>query len=142
VPSDRTPDRGKETAVHRLVLVEDDASVGAGIVAMLEEDGVEVHWVQRGSEAAAAIASFRPDVLLLDVGLPDVNGFDLYRQLRTRFPSLPTIFSTGHGEQSLVEQFDDAPVSHLMKPYDSATLLQAIATAMRQQVDVSVLCLS
>jgi PAS domain S-box-containing protein len=129
---DRTEEREKEAAVKRVVLVEDDVSVGEGIVALLEEDGVQVHWVQRGGEAEPAIASFQPDVLLLDVGLPDVNGFDLYRRLRTRFPTLPTIFSTGHGEQSLVDQFDDAPVSYLMKPYDSGTLLRAIGTAMRK----------
>ncbi len=118
-------------SVSRVVLVEDDHAVGEGIVALFEADEVEVVWVRTGAEAASAIARFNPEILILDVGLPDVNGFELYGQLRVLFPALPTIFSTGHGEQSRAVQFGDAPVSHLLKPYDYDTLLRTINALMR-----------
>lgn len=118
-------------AARRVVLVEDEISVGEGIVALLESDGVEVRWVTTGGEAEAAITGFEPDVLLLDVGLPDINGFELYRQLRVRFPQLPTIFSTGHGDRSAVSQLNDKRVTHLQKPYDYETLVRTIAAVMR-----------
>ena len=106
----------------RVVLVEDDLYVGEGLVGLLAADDIAVRWVQLGAEAAAAIAAFEPDILVLDVGLPDMNGFDLYRRLSTRFPSLPTVFSTGHAVQ-VAEEFDGAPVAHLMKPYDYESLI-------------------
>ena len=118
-------DRGV-TLVQRVLLIEDDLAVGEGLVALLDADGVAAMWVQSGAEAAAAVASFRPDVVILDVGLPDTNGFDLYRRLAARFPNLPTIFSTGHGDQSLVDQFTGAPIAYLMKPYDYDTLVQTM----------------
>lgn len=124
-------DQATGPSVSRVVLVEDDLSVGEGIVALLEADEVEVVWVKTGAEAAPAIARFNPEILILDVGLPDVNGFELYRQLRVLYPSLPTIFSTGHGDQSLAEQFGDAPVSHLLKPYDYDALLRTISELVR-----------
>lgn len=117
---------GPGAPFKRVVLVEDEISVGEGLVALLEADNVAVRWVKSGAEAAAAIAAFKPDLLVLDVGLPDMNGFDLYRRIAGRFPTLPTIFSTGHGELALVEQFGDSPVAHLLKPYDYDALVQVM----------------
>ncbi|HXI11167.1 MAG TPA: PAS domain S-box protein [Thermoanaerobaculia bacterium] len=113
-------------SIKRVVLVEDERLVGEGLVMLLEYDGIAVRWVLTAAEAPAAIAAFEPDLLILDVGLPDMNGFDLYRQLKLHFPHLPTIFSTGHGDQSLVAQFGDAPVAYLLKPYEYETLNRAM----------------
>ena len=117
--------------VDRILLVEDDAAVGAGIQSLLEYDGVKVLWVRTGGEAAAAIEEFNPDILLLDVGLPDIDGFDLYRQLAIDHPLLPTIFSSGHAQQTAIDEFAGLPVAGLLKPYDHETLLGTIAAMMR-----------
>lgn len=93
---------------------------------MLEAEGLEVHVVGLGCEAEPALLSFRPDILMLDIGLPDVDGLALYEELRTRWPDLPVLFSTGHGDATKVEGFLDGHVGLLQKPYDSATLLSAL----------------
>lgn len=132
-PDDPYVIRRAMPAARRIVLVEDEISVGEGIVALLESNGVEVRWVRTGAAAEAAITDFEPDVLLLDVGLPDIDGFELYRHLRVLFPLLPTIFSTGHGDRSEVSQLSDKRVTHLQKPYEYETLARTIAAVMRQR---------
>lgn len=117
--------------VERVLLVEDDEAVGEGIRVLLESDGIEVRWVKTGAEAAEAVAEFGPDILVLDVGLPDLDGLELYKKLSVLHPLLPTIFSSGHGENSPIEEFTDRPVTRLMKPYDYETLLGTIAAVIR-----------
>ena len=136
VPSDpvriATPD-GDLPPIKRVLLVEDDESVAEGLLALLQADDVSVRWIRTGGETVPAVASFNPDILLLDVGLPDVNGFDVYRRLRTRYPHLPTIFSTGHGEEGTLSQFTDGPVAHLLKPYDYTVLLRTMRDVMKKR---------
>jgi len=113
--------------IHRVLLVEDESAVGEGIAALLKAEGIEVRLVQRGSEAQAAAISFAPDAVVLDVGLPDMNGWDVYLALRKTSPGLPIVFSSGHGDQAALElQIDSPRVAFLRKPYDIDTLIDAL----------------
>ena len=67
--------------------------------------------------------TFRPDVVLIDVGLPDMSGTDVYEQLSARWPDLAVIFSTGHAEAANLPQAAMKHVGFLRKPYSTATLL-------------------
>lgn len=112
----------------RVLLVEDDPGVAAGIEALLGEEGHEVCVIHLGGDAEVAAESFRPDVVLLDVRLPDVDGSEVFRRLRQRWSDLAVVFSSGH-VNSLRElgAEESDKVAILRKPYDAATLFRALA---------------
>ena len=126
------PDVPKEhRAAGRVLLVEDDESVGAGLTAILELEGISVQVVTLGRDAIPAIEAFRPDAVILDRGLPDANGVDVCRNILQRWPAMPIILSTGHGSRADLEEMLDLPnVVHLLKPYEIDTLLDSMAQAM------------
>jgi len=114
---------------HRVLLIEDDETVAAGMLAMLSLEDIEAAVVASGAEAVAAVERFQPTVVILDVGLPDADGRDIFDNLRQRWPSLPVIFSTGHAE---TRGLGGERVRVLQKPYEIAALLQAIADVTKE----------
>lgn len=116
---------------QRVLIVEDDESVGAGLTHILEAAGVMVMLVSRGREAVPAIERYHPEAVILDVGLPDVNGVEVYREIAARWSDLPVVFSTGHVETSnLKALLGQSNVAALLKPYDEATLLETLARVL------------
>jgi len=119
----------KSVTGRRLLLVEDEIAVAAGIAAVLELEGVSVEVVHRGEDAVPAIEKLRPDAVILDVGLPDLDGVKVYERVAAKWPTLPVIFSTGHGDETkLAEHLAKPNVRFLMKPYDIDTLLGVLDT--------------
>ncbi|MFN2239744.1 MAG: response regulator [Thermoanaerobaculia bacterium] len=117
-----------------VVLVEDDPSVGEGLVALLELEGVACEWIMRGDLAVERLQSNPPDLLILDVGLPDISGVEVYRKVAQAYPALPTLFSTGHGDHRLLDEFDpSAPVGFLSKPYEMDLLTRRVRLLMESR---------
>jgi two-component system, cell cycle sensor histidine kinase and response regulator CckA len=126
--------RGSGTPVRRVLLVEDEPAVSAGVIAVLEEEGIEVCAVERGTDAPDAAESFRPDAVILDLSLPDIGGLDVYASLKTIAPDLPIIFSSGHADQAVLEQqLDSSSIVFLRKPYEVGDLLDALRRAVEEQ---------
>lgn len=112
--------------VTQILLVEDDLSVGTGLVELLRSEGYETTWVQVASEACEAARRVRPQVAVIDVNLPDGSGIDLVTLLRAENHELPVVLSTGHVELALAG--DEKRILSLMKPYEIRDLLAAIGT--------------
>jgi PAS domain S-box-containing protein len=110
--------------VMRILLVEDDLSVGMGLEELLKAEGYETTWVRAAGEACPAARRMRPDVAIIDVNLPDGNGVDLIPLLRAEHENLPVVLSTGHVELDLSS--GRKRVLSLMKPYELRDLLAAI----------------
>ncbi|HEV7427522.1 MAG TPA: ATP-binding protein [Thermoanaerobaculia bacterium] len=122
----RSPARGTYAGV-RVTMVEDDESVGAGLVAILGVEGITTDWVRLGAEAVSRIAARVPDAVILDIGLPDMDGINVYERIAARWPDLPVLFSTGHADQSVLTNAPKGKkVGYLQKPYDSDALLAAL----------------
>lgn len=116
-------------SIQRILLVEDDAAVAGGIRALLESEGLAVRVVDEGGKAVLAVEEFSPDAVLLDVSLPDMSGVEVFSQLKLRWPALPIVFSTGHADESaLEEQLSQPNVAFLRKPYDLDRLLATLHT--------------
>jgi PAS domain S-box-containing protein len=114
-------------SVRRVLLVEDNIAVAEGLAALLEMEGVETTVAQQGSEVLEAVARCKPDLVLLDVGLPDMNGAEVFVNIRSVYPSLPILFSTGHGGESELKPFLMEPATgYLLKPYGLDPLVAAI----------------
>jgi CheY-like chemotaxis protein len=126
------PDRREPTAtVSRRVLVVDDNRDSADSLAMLLKlSGHETQAVYDGLEAVQAAMTFRPDVILLDIGLPKLNGYEAARRIRQQHADsrLVLVALTGWGQvadrrRSAEAGFD----AHLVKPVDEATLGKLLA---------------
>lgn len=79
-------------------LVEDEASIADTLIYALQTDGFEVEWFSLGQPLLARLEQTRPDFLILDVGLPDISGFELCKQVRARCDT-PLMFLTARSEE-------------------------------------------
>jgi two-component system OmpR family response regulator/two-component system response regulator QseB len=121
-----------ETGAQRVLLVEDEISIAEGLSELLGELGIEVTTVARGREAPEAFRQCLPDLVILDIGLPDMSGIEVGAELRRMRPSLPIIFSTGHGgSQSISELETGGPTRLLRKPFEIDDLIAVIAELER-----------
>jgi PAS domain S-box-containing protein len=119
------------SGAHRVLLVEDDSTVAMGLVTLLELQGLHVDVARTGEEALLRVESVDPDVVVLDVGLPDMDGTQVFTLLSQRHPDLPIVFSTGHADRAKLDAYLERPhVSCLLKPYESSSLLTAIRDVM------------
>ena len=113
------------------VLVVDDHLDGAeSMSALLALQGHEVRMAHDGEAALVAADAFRPDVMLLDIGLPLLSGYEVCRRLREQAwgRQITVIALTGWGDQDAVEKGEAAGFDrHLVKPVDEATLVAALA---------------
>ena len=138
-PAVSEPEPKRGPAPQRIVLVEDDESVGEGIRALLIDEGFDVRLVTTGSAAIDVVAAFDPELVLLDVNLPDMSGFQVYEELTKRWPGLPVIFSTGHADARALGEVHHRNVPSIMKPYDIDELLAVVSRVggVRGGADVS-----
>jgi len=121
------PTQHRGNAPRRIVLVEDDESVGEGICALLTDEGFDVRLVTTGGATFETVAAFDPQLVLLDVNLPDMSGFQVYEELAKRFPGLDVIFSTGHADARAMGEARHRNVPSIMKPYDIDELLAVVS---------------
>lgn len=113
---------------RRIAIVEDEDSIAEGLMDVLMSEGFATERVASGADALRLVERFDPDVLLLDVGLPDVDGLEVYARLRRQWPDLPVIFSTGHADRRKVEEIAaERNVGFLMKPYEIEDLFAMLA---------------
>ena len=108
----------------RILIVEDEVAVATGLQWLLEAEGMTVHVVGLAAEVLAALDDFKPEVMLLDLSLPDANGREVYAWVKGR---VPVIFSTGSfDELERMERIGTAKVEILMKPFTLEELLRSI----------------
>jgi two-component system, cell cycle sensor histidine kinase and response regulator CckA len=113
---------------RRMLIVEDDEAVAEGLRVLLETEAFEVRVVATGAEAVPSIKQFAPDLVLLDVNLPDASGIDVLNDIRRHSPDLTVIFSTGHADGHALQELLERDAKWIMKPYDVHELLALIAS--------------
>ncbi|UED86971.1 response regulator transcription factor [Streptomyces profundus] len=116
----------------RLLLVEDDEHVGAALVAVLSRHGFDVVRVRGGEEGLAKVRAGGFGVILLDLGLPDLDGFEVCGRIR-RLTSTPVIMVTARADvRSRVHGLNLGADDYVVKPYDTAELLARIHAVSRR----------
>jgi DNA-binding response OmpR family regulator len=113
----------------RVLLVEDDRPTRDGYAAYLTHQGYEVLPASNGADALRFAALLAPDVVVLDLGLPDIDGWEVARQLKAgdRTKTLPIIALTGADlPHEVVSAMRAGCDRHLSKPCDPSALLDAI----------------
>jgi len=112
--------------------IEDDEKLGRLTAKYLESHGVRVTLVADGREGIAAVLRERPDVVLLDLMLPGMDGYDVCRQLRTRVDA-PIIMVTARGEEAdRVMGLEGGADDYVAKPFSSRELLARIRAQARR----------
>lgn len=120
------------TVTIRVLLVEDDARLARLTAKYLESHGLLVFVVGDGQEALAQAAVLRPDVVLLDLMLPGLDGFEVCRQLRERL-DVPILMVTARGEEAdRVVGLEGGADDYLVKPVSSRELLARIRAHVRR----------
>ncbi|MGB8860729.1 MAG: response regulator transcription factor [Ilumatobacteraceae bacterium] len=117
---------------RRILVVEDDESIGRIVTESLEAHGCLVEWCTGGASAMSAIDRSIPDLVLLDAGLPDVDGFTLCRQLREQHPDLPIVLVTARdAEIDIVVGLDAGASDYVTKPFSMNVLLARVRAHLR-----------
>ena len=116
-----------------LLLIEDDKSDIISITNLLETNGYKVTAALTGNEGLSLAASLCPDVILLNLGLPDMDGYKVLQQLRS-WSNIPIIIlSTRCEEAEKVMALDSGADDYVTKPFGTEELLARIRTALRRQ---------
>jgi two-component system response regulator QseB len=112
----------------RVLVVEDDRMIAKGLHTALKQDGYAVDGVGDGRSAAAALRSSRFDLVLLDLGLPERDGLEVLRELRSRGDATPVIIVTARDDvQNRIQGLDAGADDYIIKPFD----LDEVAARMR-----------
>ncbi|HEV7508107.1 MAG TPA: ATP-binding protein [Thermoanaerobaculia bacterium] len=121
-------------AARRILVVDDNLDAAESLGMLLGMLGHEVHTAHDGLEAIEAVAQFRPDVVLLDIGLPKLNGYEAARRIREQEggTSLVLVALTGWGQEEDRRRSKEAGFDHHMtKPVDFADLQKVLAEVNR-----------
>ena len=118
----------------RLLLVEDDAMIGAAAREGLRQEGHVVDWVRDGAQAEAAAANGVYDLVLLDLGLPRRDGLAVLRTLRLRRNDVPVLVITARDAVSdRVAGLDAGADDYLVKPFDLDELAARVRAVLRRR---------
>jgi two-component system KDP operon response regulator KdpE len=118
--------------MRAILLVEDDPALRRALRTTLRSRDFEVLEAATGEVALVVAADGRPDVVILDLGLPDLDGLEVLRRLRT-FSDVPVIVLTARDDQSdKVRALDAGADDYVTKPFDTEELLARIRAALRR----------
>ncbi len=113
--------------MKKILVVEDHKSVVYQLKQILQGDGYEVHVARTGREALELMARQHIDLVLLDLGLPDISGLQVCKSLRNNFPDLPIIIlSVKSDEHDKVQALKLGADDYVSKPYYTGELLERI----------------
>ncbi len=120
-------------AVDRILVVDDLPDNCFLLQTVLESEGYEVEVADNGRAALESIASHPPDLVLLDVMMPEMNGFEVTRRLRqnSSLPFIPILLVTGYSEPTPADGFDVGADGFIRKPIDFDYLLDKIQTILQ-----------
>jgi two-component system, OmpR family, alkaline phosphatase synthesis response regulator PhoP len=122
-----------EGAPRRVLLVEDDESISLGLRMNLEAEGFQVDVAEDGEQGLSQFQTFEPDLVILDVMLPKLNGLEVLRQLRADGSRVPIIMLSARGaETDKVIGLELGAEDYVTKPFGLAELLARVRAVLRR----------
>ena len=144
---DGGPSRSRETGVmaesqkKRILIVEDEEPVAMVLKMRLELEGFEVHAEACGAMALRYAEARRPDLVVLDLRLPDIGGYEVCRKLRIMYRpwSIPVLMLTGMDRPiDQLRGFAHGADAYMTKPYNGKELVKTITLLLEQQAVATV----
>jgi DNA-binding response OmpR family regulator len=122
------------TVAKRILIVEDDPALLRGLKDNFETQGYQVRTANDGQKALDALSNELPDLLLLDLMLPKVNGYEICKSVRARQLDLPIIMLTAKGqEDDIVRGLELGADDYVTKPFSIRELLARVKAFLRRQ---------
>jgi DNA-binding response OmpR family regulator len=117
----------------RILVVEDDEAIGRALVSTLTAQGFGVEWAHDGRSALSMAAASRPELVLLDLGLPDIDGVEVCRGVRALDAGVRIVILTArHSEVDVVLGLDAGADDYVTKPFRLAELLARVRAHLRR----------
>ncbi|MEO5900350.1 MAG: response regulator transcription factor [Ilumatobacteraceae bacterium] len=115
-----------------ILLVEDDATIGASLADVLRRSGYHVEWCVNGADAMRSFSTRLPDIVLLDAGLPDIDGFTICRWMRNEQTGIPILIVTARDSDiDIVVGLDAGANDYVVKPFSVQVLLARVRAHLR-----------
>ncbi len=124
----------KNTNLPRILIVDDEVAIQRFLRTALDTGEFSLHQAENGHAALAAATAVRPDLILLDLGLPDRDGIDVIRRIREWSPVPIIVLSVREREDDKVKALDAGADDYLTKPFGTAELIARIRVALRRAV--------
>ena len=122
----------------RIFLVEDDANFGSVLKSYLEMNDFSVTWIQDGAKAIEAYAQQDFDICILDIMLPNIDGFSIAQKIKNQNTQIPIVFLTAKTlKEDIIEGFKIGADDYITKPFDSDVLLYKIKAILKRNPDES-----
>jgi len=119
--------------VSRILVIEDNEDLAFGLRTALEFEGYQVNLAADGETGCARVTSVRPDLIVLDLMLPDIDGYTVLRRLRGAGEHVPVLILTARGQEAdVVLGFDCGADDYVSKPFSTAELLARIRALLRR----------
>ncbi len=115
-----------------ILIIDDEPQIQRLLEINLTDNGFKIHQASTGKEGLLLAANHTPDIILLDLGLPDIDGHLLLQDLRQWFTKAIIILSVQDSEQSIVSALDNGATDYLTKPFRTGELLARIRAAIRR----------
>ena len=117
----------------KILLIEDDASIIRFLSLSLDKNGYKVIEARNGIEGISLFMSDNPDLILLDLGLPDIDGMEVLRQIRQK-SDVPIIVVSARGqEREKISALDQGADDYVTKPFSAEELLARIRVGLRHK---------
>jgi CheY-like chemotaxis protein len=134
LPTVAAPKEGRKKSTSRsavpkrVLVVDDNVDAASSLAAFLQLDGHQAEAVYSAKGALEAIASFGPDVVLLDIGLPEMDGYEVAKRIRAGGSGVRLVALTGYGQAEDIERTQAAGFdAHLVKPVDFGALERSLS---------------
>ena len=119
-----------KTRMIKVLVVDNEKEFASTLAARLELYRIKAASAFSGTEALAAIALFRPDVVTLDMQMPDMSGLEVLSRIKAIDPGIEVIFLTGHGSLDIaLTSMERGAFDYIIKPVDLSALLERITDA-------------
>ena len=118
---------------QRVLVIDDELAISRALRPALQGHAFTVRLAETGLEGLAQIESFGPDLILLDLGLPDIDGVELTSQLRERTDAPIIILSVRDSESQKIAALDNGADDYVTKPFGIGELMARIRVALRQR---------
>lgn len=134
----------------QILLVEDDLALASGLQQALKNEGFVVNHVSTGKHTLQVVKSETPDIIILDLGLPDIDGLEVLKHIRKIHAGLPVLLLTARDTiDDKVAGLDTGADDYLAKPFDMPELLarlrvleRRLGTAQFNEITIGDVCLS
>ena len=118
---------------RQLLVVEDDANIRRGVVDILESEGYEVTEAHNGAEGLKLFKQNKFDLVLLDLMMPEMSGYDVCKEIRKRDPQVPVLILTAKSQEiDKVVGLELGADDYITKPFGVKELLARVAAALRR----------